>query len=758
MKHRKLWGLFASLISGAIVLAGIAIPTALAANDISGLVDQSSIGMNRNSNLTVNSHIGTTTEVSATTGWAGTLKFKLAKKGAHPTVNAGDVLKVGLTPIDPALDLLRISGNFNSVTQITDSVTGAKLADVATEAGHIGVFTFTDVSEDFVTSQIEMPFYVDKGVRDTYFEENPDVTHVDVAYDITVDGKSTGKQVTYRVKKPVVKLPDMASLEKTGASKVDDDKSYIYSEIQVGTRLRPNNEFIIYDTPDVNMALHGNVAVYDEKTQGGKDSFLAELGATNPHWVKDSTKPAEQRMEMWLYDIYFRTPEPENPVSSRTAAFEEKPIPLDRYDIVAKKQGMMSMANATVPKDILLQKPAGEPLTAEEQKLIDDAGGLYKVVGKGFMLRVKNYSSKYFDGGGYFNIGFDAEPVNDSVMLSKNGRPIYVNKASYYAQEIPNCDPQVHQNCTPIKYEGSKPGDVEAKGKGYNPEELKPPGITAETDGYQLIDFVKQDDTGKALAGAVFSIYKAKSDGTPGDIATNRDGVKLENLVSGADGKLYLPDRTTGVKLELKRGNYVFVEVKAPEGFVKAKDTVVPVQFKQKVVVVSNTKVKNPGDKPSVEPSATPSVEPSVKPSIDPSSGPSVEPSGAPSVEPSNTPSTSPSGSPSVEPSADPSSGPSADPSGEPSGAPSVEPSADPSIDPSAHPSVEPSDVPSVDPSTTPSSEPGGTSSAKPTPNIKKVEKPNKKLPATGFEGGLLIAVIAVFGTGIALYRKSKAN
>ncbi|MCW1069476.1 prealbumin-like fold domain-containing protein, partial [Streptococcus anginosus] len=77
-------------------------------------------------------------------------------------------------------------------------------------------------------------------------------------------------------------------------------------------------------------------------------------------------------------------------------------------------------------------------------------------------------------------------------------------------------------------------------------------------------------------------------------------------LVSGADGKLYLPDRTTGVKLELKRGNYVFVEVKAPEGFVKAKDTVVPVQFKQKVVVVSNTKVKNPGDKPSVEPSATP--------------------------------------------------------------------------------------------------------------------------------------------------------
>ncbi|MGJ9576938.1 SpaA isopeptide-forming pilin-related protein [Actinotignum sp. GS-2025c] len=734
MKHRKLWGFFASLISGAIVLAGIAIPTASAANDISGLVDQSSIGMNRNSNLTVNSHIGTTTEVSATTGWAGTLKFKLAKKGAHPSVNAGDVLKVGLTPVDPALDLLRISGNFNSVTQITDSVTGAKLADVATEAGHIGVFTFTDVSEDFVTSQIEMPFYVDKGVRDRYFEGNLDAAHVDVAYDITVNGKPTGKKVTYRVKKPVVKLPDMASLEKTGASKVDGDKSYIYSEIQVGTRLRPNNEFIIYDTPDVNMAPRGNVTVYDEKTQGGKDSFLAELGATNPHWVKDSTKPEEQRMEMWLYDIYFRTTEPETPVSSRTAAFEEKSITLDRYDIVAKKQGMMSMANATVPKDILLQKPAGETLTAEEQKLIDDAGGLHKVVGKGFMLRVKNYSSAYFDGGGYFNIGFDAEPVNDSVMLSKNGRPIYVNKASYYAQEIPNCDPQVHQNCTPIKYEGSKPGDVEAKGKGYNPEELKPPGITAETDGYQLIDFVKQDDTGRALSGAVFSIYKAKSDGTPGDIATNRDGVKLEDLVSGADGKLYLPDRTTGVKLELKRGNYVFVEVKAPEGFGKAKNTIVPVQFKQKVVVVSNTKVKNPGNKPS--------VEPSVKPSIDPSSGPSVEPS--------NTPSPSPSGSPSVEPSATPSV--------EPSGDPSVEPSADPSIDPSSGPSVEPTGDPSVEPSITPSAEPSGTSSVKPTPNIKKVEKPNKKLPATGFEGGLIIAVIAVFGTGIALYRKAEAN
>lgn len=694
MKHRKLWGLFASLISGVIVLAGIAIPAASAANDISGLVDQSSIGMNRNADLTVNSHIGTTTEVSVNTGWAGTLKFKLSKKGAQPTVSAGDVLKVGLTPVDPTLDLLRLSGNFNSVTQITDSVTGAKLADVSTEAGRIGVFTFTDVGEDFVTSQIEMPFYLNKGARDTYFKKNPDSAYVDVAYDITVDGKATGKKVTYHVTKPVLKLPDAASLEKIGASRVDGDKSYIYSEIQVSTRLRPNNEFIIYDTPDVNTALRGNVTVYDEKAPGGKDFFLAELGAMYPHWVKDSTKPEEQRMEMWLYDIYFRTPEPANSVSSRTAAFEEKPITLDRYDVVAKKQGMTSMANATVPKDILVQKPAGATLTAEEQKLIDDAGGLYKVVGKGFMLRVKNYSSAYFDGGGYFNIGFDAEPVNDSVMLSETGKPIYVNQASYYAQEIPNCDPEVHQNCTPIKYEASKPGDVQAGGKGYNPEELKPPGITADTDGYQLIDFVKQDDTGNALADAVFSIYNAKSDGTPGDIATNRDGVKLENLVSGADGKLYLPDRTTGVKLELKRGNYVFVEVKAPEGFIKAKDTVVPVQFNQKVVVVSNTRVKNPGNDPSVEPSDKPSVKPSAKPSVDPS--------------------------------------------GEPSTGPSVEPSVEPSVAPSVEPSGEPS--------------------AKPTQNIKKVEKPNKKLPATGFEGGLIIAVIAVFGTGIALYRKAKAN
>jgi len=47
--------------------------------------------------------------------------------------------------------------------------------------------------------------------------------------------------------------------------------------------------------------------------------------------------------------------------------------------------------------NILFEVPAGQELTAEQQQMIDEAGGLNKAVGKGFKFHFKNFKGNGYD-------------------------------------------------------------------------------------------------------------------------------------------------------------------------------------------------------------------------------------------------------------------------------------------------------------------------------------------------------------------------
>lgn len=266
---------------------------------------------------------------------------------------------------------------------------------------------------------------------------------------------------------------------------------------------------------------------------------------------------------------------------------------------------MTSVGTVTAPKNVVLEKPAGAALTEADQQLIDEAGGLHKTVGKGFKLRIKNHRNDAFEKGGNIILAFHMRVVNDSLMVDANGNPLYFNAFSYYGQEIPDCDPEKHDNCTPINVERMTPDQVKA---GQIKRAAIPPGLVAETDKYQHLNFTKQDPAGKPLAGAKFTIFKATSEGTRGEVAENQNGVKLENLITNAAGKLCLPDSDSPLEIKVLRGNYILAELEAPQGYQLAEDpdTLISVQVAKKDNVVVNHPVPEPT--PTPEPTPVPTV------------------------------------------------------------------------------------------------------------------------------------------------------
>lgn len=245
---------------------------------------------------------------------------------------------------------------------------------------------------------------------------------------------------------------------------------------------------------------------------------------------------------------------------------------------------------AAVPKNILLEKPFGSALTAEEQQIIDDAGGLNKTVGKGFKFHIKNFNHPLYESGGSFVLLYNMQIVNPSQSLDDDQNPLYYNTASYYAQEIPTCNPEVDQICTPIKSEKAELEDI-VRGKYTTKAVVKEGQIGGTVDEYTLIDITKQDDQNQPLAGAIFTIYQSDSEGIKGDVAVNKEGIRLENLVSNSEGKLSFKedeDKLQPVPLNLKRGYYIVSENDAPDGYKKADDYFFTVGMKVDPINIKN--------------------------------------------------------------------------------------------------------------------------------------------------------------------------
>lgn len=576
----------------------------------------------------------------SSSGYAGDMYFALLhepeKNGL--SIKDGDSVNIGLIAKDPNLNFLRFSNAFDNVKTVKDSTSGQVLADVR-NANNVIYFTFKDVDLPFKANG-EVSLFVSSSNVKKYFEAHPEKEQVESSYEIQINGAPTGKIYNFTLKKEKPTLPSFNPEKLAGKYSEDKDKDApgrgtIYYEIYASSKLRQNNEIVIYDMPDVNLALeweHGVGVYLSAQPESKGDSWVYTFNrgkATKKcqfyagdadcalYKFEEKNTDPDKTTEMFLDDVYYVTENPVSKVSSRLPGFEEKSLTFPRKNVIDNSQEVKSMGKVVVPKNILLEKPAGSELTDTEKQKIAAAGGLHKTVGKGFKLRIKNHRNAAFPaGGGNIVLTFYMRVMNDSLELSDKGNPLYNNTFSYYGQEIPNCLP-TDENCTPIKMERTDPQTV--KGKNVKAE-LSVPQITAETDKYQSLNFTKQNAQGEPLIGAKFSIYKATKEGERGELAETKDGVKLENLVTNADGKLCLAGESTPLDIKILRGNYVLVEVEAPKGYQlpEESDTLISVQVAKKKYSVTNEIAPAPAPQPDPEPAPQPEPAPTPQPAPKP--------------------------------------------------------------------------------------------------------------------------------------------
>lgn len=503
-------------------------------------------------------------------------------------INSGDTLSVMLVPEDYGKNFISIETNTSLLNNLEDK--GVKIADLNMKSRKGVEFTFADVATSF-KAELNMPFKVSDNLIQRYFRDNPTETKVSFSYKLQIDGKDTGKILRFNVSKPTPTPVDENFVKTRGLYKQDGklgEGEMIYN-LQLGSKLNQYNELVIYDTPDVNLGFDGSLSVWDASKLGGLSyKFLKE----GENYYKESGNIADEyKMEIFIYDIYYLT-EDHGESSPRQAEWEEKKITLPRKDAMTGADTQESVETAIVPKNILLEKMSGEALTQEEQKLVDDNGGLYKTVGKGFKIRIKNYKSQEFNPGGFITIVYNMTIKNNSPIVDTSGFPVYLNSAAYYMQEIPTCTLD-NKPCPPIKAEKTKSVEQVEKTRAN----VNPGSVGVVVDKYSDVDFTKvqSDENGKPdltkpLSGAKFNIYKVVDAGAD-EIAVNKDGVKMENLITNADGKLCLDnDDKTLINLRLERGSYIFEEISAPKGFViNDKQTNVVVGLLENIVAISNS-------------------------------------------------------------------------------------------------------------------------------------------------------------------------
>lgn len=516
----------------------------------------------------------------------GVLRIQLAYDNQSDlSVEDGDILDIQLKAEESAKDFLQIDYTFSRNSSLVDSHTKEKVAslDMSNRSGV--KMTFLDMKASF-DATLNIPFEVDTQTVNRYFSNHQDEAETEYRYKLMIDGKDTDKELVCIMKKPVTQEPDTIFNKTSGTyNQVGDfGQGYMLYNIKMATKLDQNNEFIIYDTPDVNLSFDGYLSICNGQRYGDINDSFFRLSDDGNHWVEDdSSLDDEKKMELWVYDIYYLT-STDDVNKPQQATYKEEKISFDRVDGYGNTP-IESKDTVTMPDHILLTKPSGEKLTEEEQALIDANGGLYKEVGKGFKIRIKNFKGNGINPGGFLTFIYRLNIKGNSPMLNRDGLSVYLNTASYYAQEIPDCTPD-DTYCEPIEHEKTTLQQI-VEGDKTTEADVDKGEIGAEIDQYSTVDFTKVDNqTQKPLAGAIFSIYTMENGQKV--IAQNKNGVTLDHLITDEDGKL-----TKGgepIALNLKRGAYVFEEIAAPDGYeIIEKETTVTVGLLDNEVVISNS-------------------------------------------------------------------------------------------------------------------------------------------------------------------------
>lgn len=523
-------------------------------------------------------------------------------------IKKGDRLSIQLVPEAHDKDFLTLDYTTSLKKTLEDKqdvVADLNMqGDLVTKERRGIIFNFRGLQNSF-RADLQLPFGVEEDELWRYFDQHPNETAVSCTYRLQYDGKNTGKAFTLRLQKPKLKDPEKLFKKTNGAYERDGEKlgeRRLRYNIKLGTKLGPYNEFLIYDTPDVNLGFEGDLRLYRPRNPG---MFEGKLEIRNGHYLEPVTEPDDTKMEIWIYDIYYLTGEPSSPTEPRQAEYED----VEHFDLNRNGpdgNSVTSKEAVTKPKHILVRKPMGKALTEEEEALIRDKGGLYQTVGKGFEIRLKNFKGNGRASGGNLFLNYTMKIQKNSPKFEE-GLPIYSNTASYYGQEIPTCTAG-QQNCAEIQCERStleeiKKGNLTGKGK------LDPGVFNVQIDRFHPVDFKKVEmdaegkpDEGKPLSGAVFSIYKLSDNGTKKEIASNNEGVLLKDLVTNGEGRLCrkTPEGALiPLTLTLEGGVYAFEEQAAPEGFERnSGETNVSVGFLENKVRVGNSRKGNEKEHP----------------------------------------------------------------------------------------------------------------------------------------------------------------
>lgn len=380
------------------------------------------------------------------------LKFKITydKSSAKYQLKNGDKLSLQLIPKDTTTSYLRVNTVDFNFTKLIDAAKNIDVADLNVQSNGLEFMFNYDVSA--FDAKVSLPFKLSSSSVLDYFNKNKGKDKLIVEYTLHINNKEqTGKSIKLVINRP--KKPNInTKFSKTRGVFLPDaggnpaEGEFLYN-INIGTKLSSPNEFVIYDTPDVGLGFDGDISVYAN-----------DNGQIDKHPILDDSTSAETAngIKLQVYDVYFLTEEAKANNLNREAAYEEKTLIFKRADVPGGS--INSMSTVSVPKNILFEKPMGQKLSESELKQINAKGGLYKTVGKGFKLCIQNFKVDGVESGGFLKLVYNLKVKSASNNINSNGNPIYRNSASFYAQQIPTCDPIKDKDCVPIKYEKKPKG------------------------------------------------------------------------------------------------------------------------------------------------------------------------------------------------------------------------------------------------------------------------------------------------------------
>ena len=421
---------------------------------------------------------------------------------------------------------------------VLDESTDEEIATISWSSNNTLTLTFTEAAEgksEVRCSFSSIPFtYTPRDIYN-WFSANKDSErihqtpegrrYVDVTYHLTVNGQRTDRAMTLRVLEPKGSQPTSASIEKRRGGLQPDGT--LYYEIAVSTLLAPVNELVMYDTPDVNLRWDHKLTIYNMLGTTIYGDKALSLDSATPYYniTKRSSDPSTAEVgdfQIWMYDVYFLA-DREGQEQTRQATYEEVAHPITHLDPrfpgerrELPEEFQTSISPVATPKSILVTVPAGQQLSAEQQRLIDEtsAGGSKGlsskdnagVVGVGFKIVIHNLPNNVQDGvGGRYNFSYFMEPVRDSKFTDNENSPLYWNSSSYYIQEIPTCtseDVEGGKQCVPISYEKSSASDANSREtSSTNVSTSVPSGkVTGSTKGSRVVVRYREKGTDNYLA------------------------------------------------------------------------------------------------------------------------------------------------------------------------------------------------------------------------------------------------------------------